>query len=199
MLSFGAIIDIIGRKRAGSLTSALMILGIGGMTYFDSSNASTLFMVFSAFFAIFGWGVGGEYPLSATHAAEHHAESAEDALWDDAERRHQRILMECAKTARRGETISLVFAMQGVGAVVGSMFLSSFIYFSNQGRSDCDGPSNNSKGVDPNALETIWRSFYFIGLIFVCMLFIYRFLVLEGAYNETDCSELKENCFSILL
>jgi hypothetical protein len=33
MLSFGAIIDIIGRKKAGSLTSTLMILGVGGMTY----------------------------------------------------------------------------------------------------------------------------------------------------------------------
>jgi MFS family permease len=88
--------------------------------------------------------------------------------------------METAKTARRGETIALVFAMQGIGAVVGSVFLLSLIYFSNQTRIDCNAASSNSRGTDQDALESIWRSFYFIGLIFVCMLFVYGFLVLEG-------------------
>jgi MFS family permease len=91
--------------------------------------------------------------------------------------------MEKAKTARRGETISLVFAMQGVGAVVGSLLLLSLIFFSGQGRVDCYSLSANSRGTDVNALETIWRSFYLIGLIMVCMLFIYRSLVLEGNTN----------------
>jgi hypothetical protein len=180
MLAFGTIADRIGRKKAGTLTAILMIVGIGGMTFFDNDDVGTLFLIFSIFFAIFGLGVGGEYPLTATQAAEHHAESAENALLDDEERRHQRILMETAKTARRGETIALVFAMQGIGAVVGSVFLLALIYFSNQSRAHCNQVSSNSRGTDQNALESIWRSFYFIGLIFVCMLFIYRSLVLEG-------------------
>jgi hypothetical protein len=180
MLVFGTIADRIGRKKDGTLTALLMIVGIGGMTFFDSKDVGTLFLLFSIFFAIFGLGVGGEYPLTATQAAEYHAENAENALLDDEERRHQRILVETAKTARRGETIALVFAMQGVGAVVGSVFLLALIYFSNQTRTHCDQDSSNSRGADQNALESIWRSFYFIGLIFVCMLFIYRSLVLEG-------------------
>lgn len=179
MVIFGFVADRIGRQRAGTLTAALMILGIGGMTFFSSQTVSTLFQVFAVFFGGFGLGVGGEYPLTASQASEYHAESAEDALMDDEERRHQRILMERSKTARRGETISLVFAMQGVGAVVGSVFLMALIQFSNQTRVDCDGVASNSRGVDPNAVESIWRSFYFIGLIFVCMLLGYRFLVLE--------------------
>jgi hypothetical protein len=36
-----------------------------------------------------------------------------------------------------------------------------------------------SSGNDKSALESVWRSFYFVGLIFVLMLFVYRFLVLE--------------------
>ena len=180
MLAFGAISDKIGRQKAGTLTALLMITGIGGMTFFDCDDIGTLFLVFSIFFAIFGLGVGGEYPLTATQAAEYHAESAENALLDDQEQRHQRILMETAKTARRGETISMVFAMQGVGAVVGSVFLLSLIYFSDQTKAHCELDASNSRGTNENALEGIWRSFYFIGLIFVLMLFIYRALVLEG-------------------
>lgn len=183
MLIFGAICDMIGRKKAGSVTAILMIAGIGGMTFYDDSDSSTLFLAFSIFFAIFGLGVGGEYPLTATQAAEFHAESAEDALLDDKERRHERMLMEAAKTARRGETIALVFAMQGIGAVVGSIYLLSLIYFSNQTRVRCDHAASNSSGTDPDALEGIWRTFYFIGLMMVCMLFIFRFLVLEGTYK----------------
>jgi hypothetical protein len=76
MLTFGTIADLIGRKKAGSLTALFMIAGIGGMTYFDSSDYSRLFLLFSIFFGIFGVGVGGEYPLTASQAAEYHAESA---------------------------------------------------------------------------------------------------------------------------
>jgi len=179
MLTVGWIADQFGRKKAGSLTALLMIVGIGVMTFFDSSDTSTLFLVFGIAFGVFGVGVGGEYPLSASAAAEQHAESEQDALLDDFERRHRRVMMEKAKTARRGETISLVFAMQGVGAVVGSVFLLALIYFSNQTRVDCSNPSSNSRGNDPNAVEGVWRGFYFVGLIFVLMLFVYRSLVLE--------------------
>jgi hypothetical protein len=93
------------------------------------------------------------------------------------------MLMEAAKPARRGETIALVFAMQGIGAVVGSIYLLSLIYFSNQTRARCDHAASNSRGTDPDALEGIWRAFYFIGMMMVCMLFIFRFLVLEGMYH----------------
>ena len=192
MLAFGYISDAIGRKRAGTLTALLMIAGIGGMTFFGSDDLSTQFLTFAIFFGIFGLGVGGEYPLTASQAAEHHAESYEDALEDDQERRHQRILMEQAKTKRRGETISLVFAMQGLGAVVGSIFLLAMIYFSNQTRISCDSPSSNSRGDDPNAVESIWRNFYFVGLIFVLMLLAFRFLVLEEGEGYSNVQARRE-------
>jgi hypothetical protein len=93
--------------------------------------------------------------------------------------------VEKAKSDRRGETIALVFAMQGVGAVVGSIFLLCLIYFSNQTRSDCSSSCANSSGNEASGVESVWRGFYFIGLIFVLMLFMYRSLVLEEGEGYT--------------
>lgn len=179
MVVFGAIADVIGRKRASGMTALLMIAGLSGVTFFDNATFSTLFLGFAVFFGVFGMGIGGEYPLTAAQAAEHSATRYQEALQDDEEQRHLRLIMEKAKTVRRGETLGLVFAMQGIGAVVGSLFLMAFIYFSDQAFSDCDLSTSNSHGVDPNAMESIWRSFYFVGLIFVVMLLAYRFLLLE--------------------
>jgi hypothetical protein len=184
MLTFGYVADLIGRKVAGCLTAFFMIAGVGGMAFFNSHDSSTLFIVFSVFFAIFGLGTGGEYPLTATQAAEHHAESAVTAKADDLEQRQHRLLLEVAKTARRGETIALVFAMQGIGAVVGSIFLLIFIYFSGQGRTHCDSEWTNSHGIVPEALGSVWRSFYFVGLVFLVLILLYRWLILEGALAE---------------
>jgi len=136
MLCFGAIADAVGHNRAGMLTSILMVAGVTIMTFVESEQTDTLFLVFAVFFGIFGLGVGGEYPLSASGAASHHAKSLEDAEMDTEERRQVRIIMDHERTIRRGETISLVFAMQGVGAVFGSTILLFLIFFSGQERSE---------------------------------------------------------------
>ena len=120
-----------------------------------------------------------QYPLTAAGAADHHVQQTEDALLDDEDQHRYRVLLEVAKTARRGETISLIFAMQGLGAVFGSVVLLIQIYIAQQSRIDCDDSASNSTGNDPKALESIWRGFYLIGLIFVVMLLLYRWLVLE--------------------
>ena len=192
MLVFGAVCDLVGRKNAGTLTSILMIFGIAGMTFFDSGNSSTVFIAFSAFFAVFGIGVGGEYPLTASGAAEYHVKTTEEALQDDRDQHHRRVLLEITKTARRGETIALVFAMQGVGAVLGSLILLCLIYFSGQGRIDCERLSSNSTGNIPDALGGIWRAFYLIGLLFVSMLLLYRWLILGRSQWTQSCSASTE-------
>lgn len=192
MLAFGIVCDMIGRKNAGTLTSILMIVGISGMTLFDSNNTSTLFIAFSTFFAVFGFGVGGEYPLTASGAAEYHVENTEDALLDNVDQHHRRVLLEAAKTARRGETIALVFAMQGIGAVLGSVLLLIMIYVSKQTRIDCDKPSSNSTGNNPDALSGIWRNFYLIGLLFVTMLLLYRWLVVEEGTDHDKIQKRKK-------
>mmetsp|Transcript_24505 Transcript_24505/g.69853 ORF Transcript_24505/g.69853 Transcript_24505/m.69853 type:complete len:765 (-) Transcript_24505:23-2317(-) len=185
MLIFGIICDKIGRNKAGTITSMFMIVGISGMTLFNSEDQSTLFILFSVFFSVFGMGVGGEYPLTASGAAEYHVKTTEDALLDDQPQHRRRVFLEAAQNVRRGETISLVFAMQGAGAVIGSILLVVLIYVAGQSRIDCDAAGNNSAGANPDALAAIWRSFYLIGLLCVVMLLLYRWLILE---EDTDHS-----------
>jgi len=183
MLLIGAVCDLIGRKQAGIITSLLMLLGISVMTFVQTSEDIGLqFTIWSAFFAVFGFGVGGEYPLSASLAAEMQTNRADVAQLDDVQRRRRRVELDQSMTLRRGETIALVFSMQGVGALFGSTVLLVLVYFGNQGTISCDLLGNNSTGNNYNALNGIWRSFYFIGLLFVFSLLIYRFLILEESH-----------------
>ena len=83
--------------------------------------------------------------------------------------------------------------MQGIGAVVGSTFLLVLIYFSHQMYTLCDRsiePGLNAQGIVPVALNTVWRSFLFIGIIFHSMVLLYRWLVLEE--NEDGIEKLKK-------
>ena len=91
-----------------------MVIGITGMTFVDAASLGTLFSVWAVFFCIFGLGVGGEFPLSASVAAEQHIETIDDAKMDTEHLRNKRNEINRAKTLRRGETITLVFAMQGM-------------------------------------------------------------------------------------
>ena len=130
--------------------------------------------------------------MTAASAAAHHVESLEEAALDTAERHRIRVLREKERSVRRGETITLVFAMQGFGAVVGSLFILCLIYFGNQSGVDCDREGNNPHGQNTDALSAIWRTFYFIGLIFVAMVLIYRGLVLEEGEGHVRLLARKE-------
>jgi hypothetical protein len=99
------------------------------------------------------------------------------------------------RTARRGETIGFVFAMQGVGAVTGSVFLLVLIHFAGQSYVECDHyyrPGSNSAGFDTFALTAVWRCFYFIGTLFVFMVLLYRFLVVEEGEGHVKLQKRKE-------
>ncbi|EJK62548.1 hypothetical protein THAOC_16836, partial [Thalassiosira oceanica] len=180
MLSFGKIADAMGPHLAGMLTAAFQIVGILVMTFFRSESLNTIFIVL--------------YPLTAVNAASRGSES-EDTNMSPAERRESNRLKEKERSVRRGETITLVFAMQGktlsaatetlshinelgVGALVGSVFMLCLIYFAEQTGVECSS-TNNAKGSSPHALDAVWRVFYFIGGIFVSMLLVFRSLVLK--------------------
>jgi hypothetical protein len=179
MLVIGFTCDWIGRKNAGVITSLLMLAGITIMAFIKHENINTQFAIWSTFFAVFGFGVGGEYPLTASGAAEKQFEWVDMAKLDSFERRKKRIQLDHAMSVRRGENISLVFAMQGLGALAGSVVLIALIYFGNQGTVGCDNPASNATGNNPDALNGIWRSFYFIGWLMILLLVAYRFLIVE--------------------
>ncbi|XP_038972627.1 low affinity inorganic phosphate transporter 4-like [Phoenix dactylifera] len=108
-LFFGWLGDRLGRKRVYGVTLVLMVIcAIGSGLSFGSSPKSV--MATLCFFRFWlGFGIGGDYPLSAT------------------------IMSEYANKRTRGAFIAAVFAMQGVGIIFAglvSMTLSAiFLYF----------------------------------------------------------------------
>ncbi len=137
-------------------------------------------------------GVGGEYPLSASGAAESHLEETEKALQENISLRQRRIELELAKTARRGETLSIVASMGGVGAVFGSLVLMALIYFGNQSTSQCSLSARNSMGNETNVLDVIWRAFYLIGFLQVLLLLLYRGVVSEESKSFAKVQARRE-------
>lgn len=90
-LFFGRIADMLGRKRIYG--TEVLVLGLGAIACAFSPNIWWLI----GFRFILGVGVGGDYPVSAT------------------------IMSEYAGKAHRGMLVSLVFAMQAAGLVVGPL------------------------------------------------------------------------------
>lgn len=140
MVIFGMICDLIGRRSASMITSLLEITGVGIMAFYANSNIQEQVIVFATFYGFFGLGVGGEYPMAASGAAQHQSKSAAqqeyEAEHNETEKMRKRVLLEQAKTARRGETIALVFSMQACGAVFGSIVLLVLIHFTGQGNTE---------------------------------------------------------------
>jgi hypothetical protein len=102
--------------------------------------------------------------------------------------RDREVKIDLAKTVRRGETIGIAFSMQGIGSVAGSLVLLALIYFGQQSNTVCDMMGSNSEGSVPMALDGVWRSFYFIGLLQVLCLFVERTLL---ATESEDFSQVQ--------
>lgn len=94
---FGRVADVLGRKRIYGFE--VLVLAAGAIA--SAFSPSIWWLVVFRF--ILGVGIGGDYPVSAT------------------------IMSEYAGTKVRGMLISLVFAMQGVGLIVGPLVAMALI------------------------------------------------------------------------
>ncbi|KAK6255230.1 hypothetical protein QUC31_016894 [Theobroma cacao] len=96
-LFFGWLGDKLGRKRVYGLTLMLMVVCsiASGLSFGDSPKGVVATLCFFRFWL--GFGIGGDYPLSAT------------------------IMSEYANKKTRGAFISAVFAMQGFGILAGGI------------------------------------------------------------------------------
>eukprot|EP00887_Chlorella_sp_A99_P005874 scaffold1.g5874.t1 len=99
-LTIGLIADRLGRKL-GSIMCAAIMMVFGVLIVASSPNGEprNMFVMFTVVQALFGIGVGGEYPVASTSASERAEQT-----------RHLQ--------ARRGETVVLVFSCQGWGSLV---------------------------------------------------------------------------------
>src|SRR6204780_245906 len=88
---FGRFPDVIGRKRVYWIVAAIMIAGALG------SALSQSFWVLIAFRFVLGFGVGGDYPVSAVMVSEY------------------------ANRKDRGKLVGMVFGTQALGLIVGPL------------------------------------------------------------------------------
>jgi len=90
-LVFGRYADLLGRKRVYWLVAAIMVLAAIG------SALAPTFAVLIAFRFLLGFGVGGDYPVSAV------------------------LMTEYANRKDRGKLVGLVFSTQALGLIVGPL------------------------------------------------------------------------------
>jgi MFS transporter, PHS family, inorganic phosphate transporter len=88
---FGRLADKLGRRKVYGYE--VLVLAAGAIA--SACSPSIWWLI--AFRGILGFGIGGDYPVSAT------------------------IMSECASRHDRGRMVALVFSMQGVGLVVGPL------------------------------------------------------------------------------
>lgn len=98
-LFFGAIADLIGRRKVFIITCALVFVGaLMSATVIDSASSIYTQLCFWRF--VLGVGVGGEYPLSASITSE-----------------------SSTQEENRTKNLAMVFSMQGFGIVLCSLIL----------------------------------------------------------------------------
>jgi PHS family inorganic phosphate transporter-like MFS transporter len=90
-LVFGRFADVIGRKRVYWIVAAIMIAGALGSAFAPS------FWVLIAFRFVLGFGVGGDYPVSAVMVSEY------------------------ANRKDRGKLVGMVFGTQALGLIIGPL------------------------------------------------------------------------------
>src|SRR4051794_31248076 len=96
-LVFGRFADLIGRKRVYWMVAAIMVVGALGSAFAPS------FVVLVLFRFLLGFGVGGDYPVSAV------------------------LMSEYANRKDRGRLVAMVFATQALGLVVGPLVALSLL------------------------------------------------------------------------
>jgi len=94
-LLFGILGDMLGRKKMYGIELILLIIGALGQAFAFSHGGLSIIAVICFWRFILGFGIGGDYPVSAVIASEF--SSKKD----------------------RGKVIALVFSMQGMGILLG--------------------------------------------------------------------------------
>ncbi|XP_062147661.1 probable inorganic phosphate transporter 1-7 [Alnus glutinosa] len=155
-LFFGWLGDKMGRKRVYGLTLMLMFVCsvASGLSFGHNPKAVMSTLCFFRFWL--GFGIGGDYPLSAT------------------------IMSEYANKKTRGAFIAAVFAMQGFGILGGGIFA---IVMSSIFKARFDAPPYQ---VDPTAstvpeADYLWRIILMVGALPAVLTYYWRMKMPETA------------------
>ncbi|PKI31080.1 hypothetical protein CRG98_048526 [Punica granatum] len=155
-LFFGWLGDKLGRKKVYGMTLMLMVICsiASGLSFGHDAKSVMATLCFFRFWL--GFGIGGDYPLSAT------------------------IMSEYANKKTRGAFIAAVFAMQGFGILAGGIFA---IIVASAFRAKYDAPSYE---VDPVAstvpqADYVWRIILMVGALPAALTYYWRMKMPETA------------------
>ncbi|CDY22354.1 BnaA06g36760D [Brassica napus] len=167
-LFFGWLGDKLGRKKVYGITLIMMILCsvASGLSFGDKAKGVMTTICFFRFWL--GFGIGGDYPLSAT------------------------IMSEYANKKTRGAFIAAVFAMQGVGILAGG-----FVALAVSSIFDKTFPAP-SYAVDralstPPQADYIWRIIVMFGALPAALTYYWRMKMPETArYTALVAKNIKQ-------
>ncbi|PON87789.1 Phosphate permease [Trema orientale] len=172
-LFFGWLGDKLGRKRVYGITLMLMVFSsIGSALSFGSSPKAV--MATLCFFRFWlGFGIGGDYPLSATIMAEYSAKTT------------------------RGAFIAAVFAMQGFGILAGGA-VTVFISHVFRKLFPAKSYSVDPVGSTPAEADYVWRIILLLGAFPAVLTYYWRLRLPETPrYTALVAKDQQKACQDI--
>ncbi|KAM0944485.1 putative ABC-type phosphate transporter [Dioscorea sansibarensis] len=167
-LVFGWLGDKLGRKKVYGITLIMMVLCAicSGLSFGTTPKAVMGTLCFFRFWL--GFGIGGDYPLSAT------------------------IMSEYANKKTRGAFIAAVFAMQGVGIIFAglvSMILSAIFLHHYPAPKFSENPSRSTQ----SQADFLWRTVLMLGALPAIVTFYWRMKMPEtGRYTAIIAGNAKQ-------
>ncbi|KAF8049854.1 hypothetical protein N665_2109s0004 [Sinapis alba] len=167
-LFFGWLGDKLGRKKVYGMTLMIMIICsvASGLSFGHEPKTVMATLCFFRFWL--GFGVGGDYPLSAT------------------------IMSEYANKKTRGAFIAAVFAMQGFGIMAGGIFA---IIISSVFEAKFPAPAyaDDALGSTVSQADFVWRIILMVGAIPAAMTYYSRSKMPETArYTALVAKDVKQ-------
>ncbi|XP_071741269.1 probable inorganic phosphate transporter 1-7 [Rutidosis leptorrhynchoides] len=155
-LFFGWLGDKLGRKRVYGMTLMIMVIcSIASGLSFSNDPKSVMFTL--CFFRFWlGFGIGGDYPLSAT------------------------IMSEYANKKTRGAFIAAVFAMQGFGILAGGVF-AIIVSLSFKAKYNVPAYIVDEFKSTPHQADYVWRIILMFGAIPAALTYYWRMKMPETA------------------
>lgn len=213
MLALGYAANHLGRRKGSIITASIMAFGAWGLTLsalFLANHVVWLYRSLSLLFFIFGLGVGGEYPLSASSASERamgdlrrrtaleqimeeHQQSGDGtyAAFNELYDTHPQPQIKASNNQRfRGRRIQLVFSMQGMGILCNSITMMALLAITGQAEildDDQEPEYTNS------LLLTVWRITYALGAVMLSYVLISRLQYLEESKVWTEDKQHREH------
>lgn len=167
-LFFGWLGDKLGRKKVYGITLMLMCLAsiASGLSFGHDAKAVMATLCFFRFWL--GFGIGGDYPLSAT------------------------IMSEYANKKTRGAFIAAVFAMQGFGILAGGIF-AMLVSAAFQARFKAPAYEVNPAASTVPEADYVWRIILMVGAIPALLTYYWRMKMPETArYTALVAKNVKQ-------